>query len=75
MLLPKSKIETVELMNKEDYLGDLSYDLVSEEYSFKPNEYIEDLKLYPAEFYALKQILISIKKIDQNLISYFLKLH
>ena len=44
-------------------------------YDIKPNEYIEDLKLYPAEFYALKQILISIKKIDQNLISYFLKLH
>jgi len=53
MLLPKSKIETVELMNKEDYLGDLSYDLVSEEYSFKKNEDIEDLKLYPAEFYGL----------------------
>lgn len=35
MLLPKSKIESVELMNKEeDYLGNLSYDLVSEEYSF-----------------------------------------
>ena len=53
MLIPKSKIETVELMNKEYYLGDLSYDLVSEEYSFKRNEDIKDLKLYPAEFYGL----------------------
>ena len=53
MLLPKSKIETVELMNKDYYLGDLSYDLVSEEYSFKRNAEIGDLKLYPAEFYGL----------------------
>ena len=53
MLIPKSKIETVELMNEQYYLGDLSYDLVSEEYSFKRNEDIKDLKLYPAEFYGL----------------------
>lgn len=53
MLLPKSKIETVELMNEDYYLGDLSYDLISEEYSFKRNEDIDDLKLYPAEFYGL----------------------
>jgi hypothetical protein len=53
MLIPKSKIETVELMNEQYYLGDLSYDLVSEEYNFKRNEGINDLKLYPAEFYGL----------------------
>lgn len=53
MLIPKSKIETVELMNEQYYLGDLSYDLVSEEYSFKRNEDIKNLELYPAEFYGL----------------------
>ena len=53
MLLPKSKLETVELMNKEYYLGDLSYDLVKDEYSFKRNEDIKDLSLYPGEFYGL----------------------
>jgi len=41
-------------MNEEHYLGDLSYDVVSEEYSFKRNEEIEDLKLYHSEFYELE---------------------
>jgi len=53
MLIPKSKIETVELMNKEYYLGDLSYDLDSEEYSFKRNEDIKDLELYPAVLWII----------------------
>ena len=35
MFFPKSKLETVQFMNKEDYLGDISYDLVKDEYSFK----------------------------------------
>jgi hypothetical protein len=54
-MLPKSVIETVELMNKDYFLGELSYDIVSEEYSFKRNKEINDLKLYPAEFYGLFQ--------------------
>jgi hypothetical protein len=54
-MLPKSVIETVELMNKEYFLGQLSYDIVSEKYSFKRNKEINDLKLYPAEFYGLFQ--------------------
>ena len=53
MLFPKSKIETVQFMNKEYYLGDISYDLVTDRYSFKRNEKIDDLSLYPAEFYGL----------------------
>lgn len=40
MVIPKSKLETVELMREESYLGDISYDLVSEKYSFKRNEKI-----------------------------------
>lgn len=52
-MLPKSVIETVELMNKDYFLGKLSYDIVSEEYSFIRNKDIEDLNLYPAEFYGL----------------------
>ena len=53
MLIPKSKIETVELMWEEDSLGEISYDLVSDRYSFKKNEETNDLSLYPAEFYGL----------------------
>ena len=53
MLIPKQKIETVELMYEEIYLGDISYDLVNEIYSFKRNEKVEDLSVYPAEFYGL----------------------
>lgn len=53
MLIPKSKIETVELMWEEDSLGEISYDLVSDSYSFKKNEETNDLSLYPAEFYGL----------------------
>lgn len=53
MLIPKSKIETVELMYKEHLLGEISYDLVSDDYSFKRNEDISDLSKYPAEFYGL----------------------
>ncbi|MCB2355141.1 hypothetical protein [Clostridium estertheticum] len=52
-MLPKSVIETVELMNKDYFLGELSYDIVSEKYSFRRNKEINDLKLYPAEFYGL----------------------
>ena len=52
-MLPKSAIETVQFMNMDYYLGDLSYDLVSETYSFKKNKDLKDLKLYPAEFYGL----------------------
>ena len=52
-MLPKSVIETVELMNKEYILGELSYDIVKEIYSFKRNIDIENLKLYPPEFYGL----------------------
>lgn len=52
-MLPKSVIETVELMNKDYFLGQLSYDIVSQEYSFKRNKEIKDLKVYPAEFYGL----------------------
>ncbi len=55
MFFPKSKLETVQFMNKEDYLGDISYDLVRDEYSFKRNEKISDLTIYPAEFYGLFQ--------------------
>lgn len=53
MLIPKSKIETVELMWEEDSLGEISYDLVIDRYSFKKNEETNDLSLYPAEFYGL----------------------
>lgn len=53
MLIPKQKIETVELMYEEIYLGDISYDLVNEVYTFKKNEEITDLSVYPAEFYGL----------------------
>ncbi|MBU3131951.1 hypothetical protein KPL40_05755 [Clostridium gasigenes] len=53
MLIPKSKIETVELMWEEDSLGEISYDLVVDRYSFKKNEETNDLRLYPAEFYGL----------------------
>lgn len=53
MLIPKQKIETVELMKEDFYLGDISYDLVNEVYSFRKNEEVEDLSLYPAEFYGL----------------------
>ncbi|MFR1707260.1 MAG: hypothetical protein ACLSV2_00030 [Clostridium sp.] len=53
MLIPKSKIEVVELMKEDTYLGDISYDLISEKYSFKKNQEVEDLSLYPAEFYGL----------------------
>lgn len=53
MLIPKQKIETVELMYEEIYLGDISYDLVNELYAFKKNEEIKDLSVYPAEFYGL----------------------
>ncbi|MGL5415348.1 MAG: hypothetical protein ACRDAU_06800 [Clostridium sp.] len=53
MLIPKSKLETVELMNKEFSLGKLSYDLVNDFFSFKKNEETKDLTLYPAEFYGL----------------------
>ncbi|MGL5087395.1 MAG: hypothetical protein ACRC68_17040 [Clostridium sp.] len=53
MLIPKSKIETVELMWEENSLGEISYDLVSDKYSFKKNEETIDLSLYPAEFYGL----------------------
>lgn len=52
-MLPKSVIETVDLMNKDYFLGQLSYDIVSEQYNFKRNKEINDLKLYPAEFYGL----------------------
>ena len=53
MLIPKQKIESVELMKEDFYLGDISYDLVNEVYSFRKNEEIKDLSLYPAEFYGL----------------------
>ena len=53
MFIPKQKIETVELMKEDFCLGDISYDLVNEVYSFRKNEEIEDLSLYPAEFYGL----------------------
>ncbi|MGL5417530.1 MAG: hypothetical protein ACRDAU_17805 [Clostridium sp.] len=53
MLIPKSKLETVELMNKEFSLGEISYDLVNDIFSFKKNEETKDLNLYPAEFYGL----------------------
>lgn len=53
MLIPKSKLETVELMNKEFSLGEISYDLVNDVFSFKKNEETIDLSLYPAEFYGL----------------------
>lgn len=53
MLIPKSKIETVELMNEEYSLGEISYDLVSEEFTFKKNGNASDLSKYPAEFYGL----------------------
>ncbi|WAG69754.1 hypothetical protein [Clostridium sp. CF011] len=55
-MLPKSVIETVDIMNKDYFLGQLSYDIVSEEYSFKRNKEINDLKLYPAEFYGLFEL-------------------
>lgn len=53
MLFLELKIEIVEFMNKEYYLGDLFYDLVLEEYSFKRNEKINELELYLVEFYGL----------------------
>lgn len=53
MVIPKSKLETVELMNKEFSLGEISYDLVNDVFSFKKNEETNDLSLYPAEFYGL----------------------
>ena len=53
MLIPKSKIETVELMNEEHLLGEISYDIVNDIYSFKRNEEMQDLSWYPAEFYEL----------------------
>jgi len=53
MLIPKSKLEIVELMKEDHYLGDIEYDLVSEKYSFKRDEEIDNLDLYPAEFYGL----------------------
>jgi hypothetical protein len=52
-VLPKSVIETVELMNMDYSLGELSYDIVSEKYSFHKNIETKNLKLYPAEFYGL----------------------
>jgi len=53
MLIPKLKLEIVELMKEDHYLGDIEYDLVSEKYSFKRNEEIDNLDLYPAEFVEL----------------------
>ncbi|NFO12234.1 hypothetical protein [Clostridium botulinum] len=70
MLIPKSKLETVELMNEEHYLGDLSYDLVCDEYSFKKNEEIDDLSLYPAEFYGL--FTRKIRKVPSEVIREFI---
>lgn len=53
MLIPKSKLETVELMNKEFSLGEISYDLVNDVFSFSKNDETKDLTIYPAEFYGL----------------------
>lgn len=53
MIIPKTKLETVELMNKEYSLGELSYDLVNDVFSFKKNDETKDLSHYPAEFYGL----------------------
>lgn len=70
MVIPKSKLETVELMNKEVYLGDLSYDLVNDEYSFKKNEEVKDLSIYPAEFYGLFER--KIRKVPSHVIRDFI---
>ncbi|MEG2656916.1 MAG: hypothetical protein RSA29_14570 [Clostridium sp.] len=70
MLIPKSKLEIVELMKEEHYLGDIAYDLVSEHYSFKRNENIEDLGLYPAEFYGLFKR--KVKEVSSDVIREFI---
>lgn len=70
MLIPKSKLETVGLMKEEHYLGDIAYDLVSEQYSFKRNEDIEDLGLYPAEFYGLFKR--EVKEVSSDVIREFI---